>query len=87
MRAIVLYRPDSEVARTVEEYAKEFEKTQHKTLELVSLNTPKGVETAGLYDMLQNPSFLVLRDDGQLVKDWQGVQPPLMSELSNYLSL
>jgi hypothetical protein len=86
MKAVMLYRPDSEASRTVEEYVRDFEHSRGRQIELVSLNTREGVATASLYDMMQSPGLLVLRDDGQLVRDWQGAPLPLMNELAGYLS-
>jgi hypothetical protein len=87
MKAIFLYRPDSEQARRVEEYVRDFELSQKHKLELLNIDTREGSSTASLYDLVENPSLIVIRDDGQLLKHWQGVsQLPLMNELSGYLS-
>lgn len=85
MKSIVLYRPNSEFARPVEEYARDFSRRGGKTLELVSLDTVEGAETARLYGITQYPAVLVIRDDGQLSAQWQGEHLPLMSEVAGYL--
>lgn len=85
MKAVVLYRPDSEFARMVEEYAHDFKRTKGYDLELVDLNTQDGADVAKLYDVMHYPAILIIRDDGQLIKDWQGEQLPLMSEIAGYL--
>lgn len=82
---MVLYRPDSEFARMVEEYSHDFKRTKGYDLELVDLNTRSGADLARLYDVMEYPSVLVTRDDGQLMKSWQGQQMPLMSEVAAYL--
>ena len=41
---------------------------------------------ATLYGIMRYPSVLVTRDDGQVIKDWQGEHLPLMSELAGYLA-
>lgn len=87
MKAVMLYKPDSEAARKVEDFARDFERTQHKPIQALSLETREGADMARLYDMVQNPSILVIRDDGQLLKFWQGDQFPLMNELASYLAL
>lgn len=83
----MLYRPNSEQARRVEEYVTDFQRSQRKEIDLINLNTRDGVAIASLYDVIRNPSLLVIRDDGQLVKYWQDEQLPLMSELASYLVL
>ena len=85
MKACILYRSDSEFARIVEEYARDFQHFKGKDIELMNLNTREGAAIATLYDILENPALLVIRDDGQLVKDWQGEHLPLKDELAGYL--
>ncbi|HTE21849.1 MAG TPA: hypothetical protein VK674_02305 [Candidatus Limnocylindria bacterium] len=86
MKAVILYRPGSEFARIVEEFARDFERQRGKTLELLSLDTVAGADMARLYGINQYPALLTLRDDGQLLKDWQGEHLPLMEEVAGYLN-
>lgn len=85
MKAFILYRPQSEFARPVEEYIREFESRRGKSIELVSLDTMEGSDMARLYDIVQYPALLVIRDDGQILKAWQGTRLPLMDEVAGYL--
>lgn len=68
-----------------EDYARDFETSQHRNIELISLDSREGDNLAKLYDIMQNPSLLVIRDDGQLLKHWEGVTFPVMSEVTGYL--
>ena len=81
----MLYRPNSEFARPVEEYAKDFEANRGKAIQLVSLDTVEGADMAKVYDIVQYPALMVIRDDGQLLKEWQGERLPLMDEVSGFL--
>ncbi len=81
----MLYRPNSEGSRVIEEYARDFERTRGKTIKLISLNTREGAAIASLYDMMHNPGLMVLRDDGQVIADWQGKQLPLFNEVAGYM--
>ena len=85
MKVIVLYRPNSEWARTVETYAQDFERQRGKKLELVSLDTPDGASTARLYDVTAYPAVIALRDNGEMMNMWQGEHLPLMNEVAGYL--
>ncbi len=69
----------------VEEYARDFERQRGQTIELVSLDTVEGADMARLYGIVQYPALLVIRDDGQLLKEWQGERLPLMDEVASYL--
>ena len=70
----------------VEEYIRDFERTSGRQIELMSMSTRDGAALASLYDIVQYPGLLVIRDDGQLVTFWQGNQLPLMNEVAGYLA-
>lgn len=85
MKAIILYRPNSEFARKAEEYAYDFKSMSAIDIELLDLNSKTGADTAKLYDITQYPSLLVIGDDGQMHQMWQGENFPLKNELMGYL--
>lgn len=80
----MLYRPNSEYSRPFEDFARDLERDHQARIDLVSLDTRDGSSTASLYDIMQYPAILVLREDGQLVKEWQGSSLPLKNEVSMY---
>ena len=82
---MILYHPNSEQARLIEEYVHDFGKTRPQTIELVSLETRDGAAIASLYDIVSYPALLVTDYDGHLHKVWQGETLPLMNELAGYL--
>lgn len=84
MKVIMLYRPNSEFSRMVEDFARELERQHQTRIDLVNIDSRDGSSTASLYDIIQHPAILVLGTDGQLVKDWQGTEFPLMQEISYY---
>lgn len=87
MKVVVLYRPKSEHSRKVEDFARDFSRfNSSRRLELVSLDTRDGASTATLYDVMQYPAILALRDDGQILKEWEGDMLPLMNEVAHYSS-
>jgi hypothetical protein len=87
MKIVVLYHPQSEFARSVEEYAHDFSRNRGKSIELLSLETQEGAAMATLYDIVRYPAVLALKDDGQLLKNWEGEQLPLMNEVAAYLEV
>lgn len=79
----MLYRPNSDHARRVEEFANMLSRNYvNYKLDLVDLNSRDGAATASLYDVMEYPAVLVLTSDGQLVKEWHGNSMPLSSEVS-----
>jgi hypothetical protein len=85
MKAVALYRPNSEHARAVEEFVHDFDRQRGKTIELISLDTVQGSELGNLYGLMEFPALLVIQDNGQLSKSWTGTQFPLMDEVAGYL--
>jgi len=85
MKVIVLYHPQSEHSRAVEEFAHDFTR-QHPDakIELLSLESPDGSHFAELYDVMSYPTVMALRDDGELLKSWSDPVLPLMNEVAFY---
>lgn len=87
MKILVLYRPNSEQATNVETFIRDF-KVRHDSarMEVVDVDSREGIATASLYDVMQYPTILALRDDGSIMKSWEGVDLPLMDEIAYYLT-
>lgn len=85
MRIVILYRPDSEYGRTVETFIREYQ-SQHgdSKVEVLNVDSRDGSATASLYDIMQHPAILALRDDGSVLKTWEGSTLPLMDEVASY---
>lgn len=87
MKLVVLYRPNSEYARSIEEWVHDFERrASNHNVELLSLDTREGSDMARLYDIIRYPALLAVREDGQLLKNWEGDVLPLINEVAAYLS-
>lgn len=87
MKLLVLYRPQSEHARTVETFVHDF-KRQHegvgRRIEVIDYDTREGQAEASIYDIMDHPALLVLGDDGHMAASWVGPQMPLMDEVAAY---
>lgn len=85
MKVLVLYRPNSEHGRLVDEFVYNFQ-SRHSTekLELLNLDTREGSALASLYDIMQYPAVMVVRDDGSLQRSWIGETLPLINEVMAY---
>lgn len=85
MKVLVLYRPNSEHGRVVEEFIHDFQtRYRDERLEVMNVDTRDGSATASLYDVMQYPAILVLQTDGYVQKTWEGAQLPLMDEIVSY---
>lgn len=85
MKVLILYRPNSEHGRVIEEFAHDYQR-QHEAdrVEVLSIDTRDGSALASLYDVMQYPAIMVLRTDGYVQKVWQGSSLPLMEEVASY---
>jgi hypothetical protein len=86
MKLLILYRPNSEYAREVESFVRDF---QHqfesgKKIELMSVDTREGSAEASLYDIFSFPAILALADDGAVLNSWVGMPLPLMNDVAGY---
>ncbi|HEY1644766.1 MAG TPA: hypothetical protein VGF75_00070 [Candidatus Saccharimonadales bacterium] len=87
MKALVLYRPDSDHGRMIEEFISSLKSTGFSgKLETVNVDTREGISTATLYDITRYPAILVLRDDGVLQQAWEGQELPLINEVEAYFN-
>jgi hypothetical protein len=86
MKVIVLYRPQSEHGRQVEEFVDNYKATGSTSkLETVNIDTRDGNSIAMLYDITRYPAILVVRDDGMLQKLWEGMDLPRVNDVEGYL--
>jgi len=88
MKLLVLYRPNSEFARQVEGFVRDLQtihNVDERHVQVLDFDSREGSATASLYDLMSQPAILVIGDDGGYVKDWQGPDLPLLSEVAGYV--
>lgn len=85
MKVLVLYRPNSDHGRLVEDFIHDFQRSHRdEHLEVLNIDTRDGSAMASLYDIMQYPAILVLQTDGYVQKAWEGSQLPMMDEVASY---
>lgn len=84
MKIVILYRPNSEFARPVEEFAHDIERQQNVKPELVSIDTREGALMGETYDITDYPAILATRESGEMLQMWIGPTLPLMNEVAAY---
>ncbi|GEM_PF-431915 len=88
MKLLVLYRPNSEFARGVEEFLRDLREVysvDDRHLRVVDYDSPEGTAVASMYDIMNQPAIMVTDDDGGYVKHWEGASLPLQEEVAGYL--
>lgn len=85
MKAVILYKPNTERETSVLEYVREFARVTGRPIELMDVDTVHGIEIAKLYDIMQFPAIVVFKDDGEYIRSWPERDSwPTISELSFY---
>lgn len=85
MRVAVVYKYESDHAREVLDYLRDFEyQTGHK-IEEIDPDTAAGSFTCKTYDIVEYPTLFAVSDDGQLQNIWRGRPLPTISEVSYYV--
>lgn len=85
MKVVVLYHPESDHARSVLTFQRDFERLSSKTVQLLSLETPEGDTQAKLYGVTQYPAVIICADSGEVLKFWEGELLPQISEVISYI--
>lgn len=84
MRVVVIYKDESDHAREVTDYLRDFERETGRSLETIDPDTADGSSFCQTYDIVEYPSIVALSDDGQLQNLWRGTPLPQISEVSYY---
>lgn len=88
MKVVIIYRPDSEHGRLTEDFVRTFQSRYPlQRLETLNIDSRDGSATATLYDVMQYPGILVLQNDGQVEKSWEGDNLPRVDEVAGYARL
>lgn len=85
MRVVVLYKDQTDYARQVTDYLRDFERQTGHALEVMDPESGEGISFTGAYDILEFPTIVALSDDGYLQNHWRGLPLPTISEVSYYV--
>jgi hypothetical protein len=87
MKVLVLYRPNSEYARRVEDFVKNLQLNHNFTerqVEVLDYDSREGAAMASLYDIMTQPGIVITDDNGSYMKGWAGGELPLADEIVGY---
>lgn len=84
MRVVVLSKDQTDYARTVTDYLRDFKRQTGRELEVMDPESPDGISFCQTYDILEFPTLVALSDDGILQNQWRGLPLPTISEVSYY---
>lgn len=84
MRLVVVYKRESDHAREVFDYLRDFARQTGRPIEEIDPESREGIDFCMTYDVVEYPSILALSESGQLQHMWRGRPLPTMSEVSFY---
>lgn len=84
MRVIMVYKPDSDHARTVVTFLNDFTRQTGRIIEELNPESPEGISFCRTYDIVEYPTLIAISHDGQLQNMWRGLTLPTISEVSYY---
>lgn len=85
MRVIVLYKDNTDYARQVSDYVRDFLRQTGHELETMNPDSKEGIAFCSTYDIMDFPTLVALSNDGQMQQMWRGLPLPTISEVSYYV--
>ena len=85
MKAIIVYKDETDYARTITDYLRDFKRQTGHDLETLDPDTAEGASFCRTYDIVEYPSVVAMSDDGHLQNLWRGLPLPTISEVSYYV--
>jgi hypothetical protein len=84
MKAYVIYQYESDHARPVLDYMRDFEHKTGRKLEVIDPETKEGDDFCRTYDIVEYPTIIATDNNGVMQQKWRGLPLPLMDEVSYY---
>ena len=83
MRAVVIYRENSDRAREVETFIRDVERRTGKVVEAIDPDKKENEIFLISHDVVEYPTVMGLSDDGKILEEWRG-KLPRVDEVSFY---
>lgn len=85
MRVRVIYKSESDHAREVINYLRDFSRQTGQEIEEINPDTADGAQLCRIYDIVEYPTIIATSEDGSLQNMWRGRPLPTISEVSYYV--
>lgn len=84
MRTVVIYKEESDHAREVYTFLRDFARQTGRFIEEINPDSREGADFCRTYDIVEYPTMIALDDRSQMLRMWRGRPLPLISEVSFY---
>lgn len=85
MKVVIVYKNESDTARDVLDFLRDFERQTGHVLDTMEPDSPEGIQFCTAYDIVEYPSVIALSDDSHMLNTWSGLPLPTISEVSFYV--
>lgn len=85
MRVIIVCKDQSDHAREVTDYLRDFELQTGRELEIIDPDTRAGADFCRTYDIVEYPTIIAITNEGSVQQLWRGRPLPMINEVSYYL--
>ena len=84
MKAVIVYKNESDHARSVLDYLRDFEQQTGKNLEVMDPESRINEGFLRAYDIVEYPTIISISDEGAVLHLWRGRPLPTINEVSYY---
>jgi hypothetical protein len=85
MRVVIIYKNESEHARAVLDFLRDFQAQTGHVLSTLDPESKEGEQFCRAYDIVEYPTVIALSDDSLMQNTWSGLPLPTISEVSYYV--
>lgn len=87
MKVMIIYRTESDYARSVIDFMRDIKRQTGYELEEVSPDTREGNRICRDYSIVEYPTIVAVNSEGMMQNMWRGLPLPTISEVGYYASL
>ncbi len=84
MKTVVVFKDNSEHARAVIDFLRDFKSQTGKDLETIDPDTKDGAAFCQMHDIVEYPTLLATDNEGHQLQMWRGLPLPRITEVSYY---
>ncbi len=85
MRVVIVWREESDYARSVIEWLHDCERRIGHGPESLSPDEPEGESLCTAYDIVEYPTMIAIDNDGKVLQEWRGQTLPRIDDVAYYL--
>jgi hypothetical protein len=85
MSVMVIYRDNTDYARAVTEFLRDFKRRTARDLDEINPDSTRGIDLCKIYDIVEYPSIIATDEEGKMRNMWRGIPLPTIDEVSYYV--